>query len=340
MRHPAIATLCALAIGLAAGDARAQAAAPTATPAPANVAILLFDGVQGIDYAGPYEVFLQAIGRRGPAFHVYTVAESERPVRIVGGLRVVPDYTFASAPRPEIVVVPGGGSHRRPEGVGAVMASEPAMAWLRSAAASADTVLSVCNGAFVLARGGLLDGKQVTTNALALDQLALAAPTAKVLPRRFVDSGKVVTTGGLSAGIDGALHVVDRRLGRATAELVARAIEYDWDPDARYAAAELADAPLIRLLTPLLFGLDATPTSFASSRDGSAARLEVTGAAVTAVRARLDDALAQAGWKAAADGTLSWTDPQHAGWSATVGVHPGEDGRVEVALELSRHPSR
>jgi putative intracellular protease/amidase/YHS domain-containing protein len=188
-----------------------------------NVAILVFDGMELLDFAGPAEVFTQA--GKGRAFNVYTVAASPEPVSSQGLATVKPRYTLADCPSPDVIVVPGGG------GVRTTIKDERVIDWLRRESSKAEITLSVCTGAFVLAKAGLLDGQGATTHWSAIEGLKKAAPKAKVHDdRRFVDNGKVVTAAGVSAGIDAALHVVDRLLGRLAARETARYMEYAWQP--------------------------------------------------------------------------------------------------------------
>jgi putative intracellular protease/amidase len=194
-----------------------------------NVAIVLYDGVEVLDFAGPAEVFQAAggFGRAGTerAFRVYTVAASREPVLSQGFVKVVPEFTFEDAPKPDLVVFPGGGSD-------AITESEKAMAWAKETMESAEVTLTVCTGAFIPAKAGLLDGLDVTTYYGAIDGLRKQAPKARVQDgRRFIDNGRIVTTAGVSAGIDGSLHVVARLLGRVIADRTARYMEYRWTPD-------------------------------------------------------------------------------------------------------------
>lgn len=194
-----------------------------------NVAIVLYDGVEILDFAGPAEVF-QAAGGFGRsanerAFRVYTVAVSREPLLSQGFVKIVPEFTFDDAPAPDLVVFPGGSSNRLTD-------SDRAMAWAKKTMAAAEVTLTVCTGAFVPARAGLLDGLDVTTYYGAIEGLKREAPKARVQEgRRFIDNGKIVTTAGVSAGIDGALHVVARLLGRAVADRTARYMEYRWTPE-------------------------------------------------------------------------------------------------------------
>lgn len=187
-----------------------------------NVAILIYEGVELLDFAGPGEVF--AAG--GGEFEVYTVAARAEPIVSQGFIRVIPRYSFDDAPAPDVLVVPGGAAS-------AVLNDEASMRWVKAAARDAELVLSVCNGAFVLARAGLLDGGAATTHHGSLDALERMAPGTTVLrDRRWVDNGRVITAAGVSAGIDAALHAVEKLVGPATATGIARYIEHRWQRDA------------------------------------------------------------------------------------------------------------
>ncbi|HEY6912127.1 MAG TPA: DJ-1/PfpI family protein [Myxococcales bacterium] len=197
-----------------------------------RVAVLVFPGAELIDYAGPWEVF----GQTGAK--IFTVAPDAGVIRSVFGLAVKPDYDLQHAPPADVLLVPGGS-------IAPLREDDRVMSWLRERAASSRFVLSVCNGAFLLAKAGLLDGLSATTTATLLDELAAASPTTRVIrDRRFVDNGRIITSGGLSAGVDGALHVVERIYGRARAEEIARDIEYRWDPESKWARGMLADVML------------------------------------------------------------------------------------------------
>ena len=203
-----------------------------------KTAVLLFDGVQIIDYTGPWEAF----GRRGS---VYGVSERGQPITTSMGMQVVPSYAIADAPQPDILVVPGGGNSGEPGstpyGVGAQLERPAVIDWIRTTADRATAVLSVCNGAFLAQRAGLLDEKSATTTAGYLGYLAQVAPLTRVVPDRVVDNGKVVTAGGLSSGIDGALHLIQQLEGHGAAMQVALGMEYDWDPGKAWSRAQLAD---------------------------------------------------------------------------------------------------
>jgi putative intracellular protease/amidase/DNA-directed RNA polymerase subunit RPC12/RpoP len=194
-----------------------------------TVAILLFDRAEIIDFAGPWEVF------GGAGYKVFTVAEKTDPVKCVYGQHVVADYTFENSPRADVLLVPGGG-------VGGAVNNPTLVKWVQDNAQKSDYVMSVCTGAFILAKAGLLDGLTATTVRGGIDKLATAGKNIKaVYDRRYVDNGKVITTAGLSSGIDGALHLVSKMQGLGTAQQVALGIEYNWDPEAKFARAAYAD---------------------------------------------------------------------------------------------------
>jgi putative intracellular protease/amidase len=214
---------------IALATAAPAAAAPDARK---NVAIVLYQGVELLDFAGPGEVFASQRG----AFHVYTVAETAAPVRSQGFLTIVPEYSIANAPAPDIVVIPGGNAK-------SVTDSPAMMAWVKGAIAHDELTMSVCTGAFVLARAGALAGKKATSHWSALAALREAEPTATVLDDvRFVDNGRIVTTAGVSAGIDGSLHVIERLLGEEAAWATARYMQYAWEPPPGAVAGDAREA--------------------------------------------------------------------------------------------------
>src|ERR1700736_1643650 len=158
---------------------------------PVTVGILLFDGAEVIDYAGPWEVFGEA------GFKVHTVAETAKPVNAVFGQKLIPDYTFANSPKIDILLIPGGSVHR-------AMDNPQLIKWVQTNAKEAIHVMSVCTGAFILAKAGLLDGLNATTIQHAIDDLGKFSSKIKVVrDKRYVDNGKIITTAGLSSGIDG-----------------------------------------------------------------------------------------------------------------------------------------
>jgi transcriptional regulator GlxA family with amidase domain len=187
-----------------------------------NVAILVFDDVEILDFAGPFEVFAVADELHDRAeFHTFTLALKPGTVRARNGLKVVPDFTLESCPPPHVIVIPGGSGRR------ALMQMPALHEWLRLKARTAEIVMSVCTGAFVLARAGLLDGLRVTTHHENIAELRSFAPNLEVVENeRFIDQGRILTAAGISAGIDCALHVVARLLGATAADNTARFMEF------------------------------------------------------------------------------------------------------------------
>jgi putative intracellular protease/amidase len=194
-----------------------------------QVGILLFDGVQIIDFAGPYEVF----GNAG--FGVTTVSRDGKPVTTAMGLKVTPDAAFAAAPAFDVLLVPGGDvqdAERDPE----------VLAFVRKHAQASRRVLSVCTGSFILAGAGLLDGLKATTFTPRIGQLAKRYPKVDVIRDvRWADNGRIVTSAGLSSGLDAALHVVDSLRGTEQARSVALRLEYDWKPEGGFVRSRMAD---------------------------------------------------------------------------------------------------
>jgi putative intracellular protease/amidase len=251
-------TVVLVAFACLAAGARAGESPPPKHPS-RNVAILLFDGVQIIDYTGPYEVFGHVYAFDQPVpFNTYTVAEHTAPITTAMGMSVNPKFSIDDAPRPDVIIVPGGD-------VSAPLNSRKVLEWLTDASRHAEIVMSVCNGAFILAKAGLLDGLEATTTAFLTERLRAAAPHTRVNPGvRFVDNGKVITTAGLSSGIDGSLHVIERLYGRGTAQGAALGMEYNWDPNSAYARGALADKYL-----PNQYNIESVASTWVSvSREG------------------------------------------------------------------------
>src|SRR5580700_1879155 len=188
---------------------------------PANgaipVAFVISDGAVVIDFAGPWEVFQDVHDAQGGGlFHLYTVAETTKPVTASAGLKIVPDYTFQTAPSPKVTVIPAQ------NGESAAM-----LEWIRKSARTADVTMSVCTGAYVLAQTGLLSGKAATTHHSAYSEFAMQFPDIELKRgARFVEDGNLASSGGLSSGVDLALRVVERYYGRERAEKTADMMEY------------------------------------------------------------------------------------------------------------------
>jgi putative intracellular protease/amidase len=210
-------------------EAGAAAAQPAVASDQKKVAILVFNGVEVLDFSGPYEMF----GAAG--CNVFTVAATADPVTSAMGLTVVPKYTFANAPQADVLVVPGGGVY-------GASRDDATLAYIKRATEHTTHTMSVCNGAFILANTGLLDGLSATTTYHNIPKLADQYPKIHVVSdQRYVDNGKIITAAGLSAGIDGALHVIARLFGTGFAEEVALGEEVDWKPEGGFVRAAMAD---------------------------------------------------------------------------------------------------
>ncbi|MEC1259505.1 DJ-1/PfpI family protein [Bacillus swezeyi] len=191
-----------------------------------NVGLLLFDEVEVLDFAGPFEVFSVTAGADGGGdrpFDVKTVSETGRQVAARNGLTVIPDYSIDNAPRFDILIIPGGSGVRNHE-----IHNERLISWIKKEAASVELLLSVCTGALLLAEAGLLNGKSATTHWASYDRLEQEYPEVHVIRDvKFVDEGNIVTSGGISAGINMSFHIVKRLLGEKTAWQTAKRMEYD-----------------------------------------------------------------------------------------------------------------
>jgi transcriptional regulator GlxA family with amidase domain len=187
-----------------------------------NLAILLFPDAEVLDFCGPFEVFSVANRFVEPAaFEVFTLAETPGPVIARNGLSVNPHFLLDDSPRPDVLLVPGG------QGTRAQMHNAPLIEWIRTAAHSAELVLSVCTGALLLAKAGLLDGLEATTHHGSLDLLRQVAPRTIIHDDcRFVDNGRVICSAGIAAGIDMSLHVVAKLHGEEIAHKTAQQMEY------------------------------------------------------------------------------------------------------------------
>jgi transcriptional regulator GlxA family with amidase domain len=198
-----------------------------------TLAIVLFNEVEVLDFAGPFEVFSVA-GLRGPGaapFKVFTVAEQAQ-ISARNGLRILPDYTFDTCPSADMILVPGGGGYHpdgRPFGSRREMDNPVMLEWVQKMAASAEYVLSVCTGSMILANAGLLKGLKTTTHFKAIDSLRELAPTTEVLEDvRYVDNGRVICSAGVSAGIDMSYYVLSKLHGLEMALETARYTQYDY----------------------------------------------------------------------------------------------------------------
>lgn len=198
-----------------------------------TIGVYLFNNVEVLDFAGPFEVFstaqrIHAIATDDPTqqiFKVVTIAEEEKAIVARGGLMVTPMYGIDYHPQVDMLVVPGGV-------VSAEMGKGHILSWLKTTSERAVMTASVCTGAFLLAQAGLLDGLKATTHWADIDDFKISFPDVSIVEGvRWVDEGNIVTSAGISAGIDMSLHIVERFAGREHAEKTARQMDYRWISD-------------------------------------------------------------------------------------------------------------
>ncbi len=194
-----------------------------------KIAILLFHGADIMDVTGPWSVFEHG------GFQVVTVADKLEPMRLGMTLEVTPDFTLETLPQVDVLVIPGGGP--------AEMDQDPKLvAWIKKRSEQTGTLFSVCSGAFFLGMAGLLDGQQATTFAGLIPMLRDQFPAAKVRNDvKYTDSGRVITSAGLSSGMDAAFHVISKLNGKGRAQDIANHMEYEWDANDNYVRSQLAD---------------------------------------------------------------------------------------------------
>ncbi|MCO5977241.1 GlxA family transcriptional regulator [Ideonella oryzae] len=201
---------------------------------PTDILLLMFDEVELLDFAGPYEVFTTAnrVAQREapdvqsfrPPFQLRTASPDGRPVRARAGLGLQPDLALPDAPPPDLLIVPGGV-------VDGLQRDRDFLATLRSLGQGAGWVASICTGAFLLADAGLLRDAEATTHWEDLEALGRQHPHLRLRPdRRWVDTGRVLSSAGIAAGLDLSLHLVRRCAGVELAQRTARQLDYPWDP--------------------------------------------------------------------------------------------------------------
>lgn len=197
-----------------------------------NLAIYIFDDVEVLDFAGPFEVFSVCGLRSGKEkpFNVYTVAQQEL-VTARNQLKIIPHYFMDNCPTPDILLLPGGGgSHPdgTPFGSRREMNNGPLLDWIREKNKTAELLLSVCTGSLLLGKAGLLEGLSATTHWKAVDTMRATAPNTTILPEeRWVDNGRIILSAGISAGLDMSLYVISKLLGKEAADETAKYMQYE-----------------------------------------------------------------------------------------------------------------
>ena len=189
-----------------------------------NLAIMIFDDVEVLDFCGPFEVFSVANYFSEAAFNVYLIAPEQRTILARNGLKVIPDYDLATAPAPDMLLIPGGWGTRP------LIHNPTVIGYIQQQAERVERLLSVCTGAYLLAKADLLGGLQATTHHGSFEMLAELAPTARLVRNvKYVDNGRIVLSGGISAGINMSLYMVGQLLGDEVAQQAAAYMEYDYD---------------------------------------------------------------------------------------------------------------
>lgn len=185
-----------------------------------SVGLLLYEGVELLNFAGPGEVFASTKG-----FKVFTMGLNTEPIKSQGFITLLPEFSMKDFPPADILVIPGGN-------IEDLLENQQLLCWLRACSIKSQHILSICTGAGLLAKAGLLNWRKATTFHDYKEKLQELAPTATILSdARFADNGQVITTAGISAGIDGALHLIARIKGREVALQTAKYMEYAaWQP--------------------------------------------------------------------------------------------------------------
>jgi len=200
-----------------------------------NIAILIFNEVEVLDFCGPFEVFSIAGKPDGPhPLNVYTIAEKEL-ISTRNDLVVIPAYTLKTCPNPDVLIVPGGGGYSSdgsPYGSRREMHNDLLLNWLKTTTPNCEHVLSICTGAMILASAGLTKNLHATTHHQSFDALRAIDLTLTVHEnKRVVDNGKFIFSGGISAGIDASFHLLKNLFGAELANETAAYMEYDWHSD-------------------------------------------------------------------------------------------------------------
>ena len=191
------------------------------------VGILLFNEVEVLDFAGPYEVFSIATAKdsKDKLFRVITIAERKEPISARNGLKVLPDYDFFDCPKLDILIIPGGFGAEEIE-----IHNKTLLPWIQARANDTAIVASVCTGAFLLAEAGLLNGKKATTHWMDADRLEKDYPEILVQRNvKYVDEDPIFTAGGISAGIHLSFYLLKKLVGETIASYTAKRMEYDID---------------------------------------------------------------------------------------------------------------
>ncbi|GAB3522041.1 hypothetical protein GCM10027442_46630 [Emticicia fontis] len=287
-----------------------------------KVAVIIFSGVEIIDFTGPWEVLAAA------GMQVYSVSVNDATVATSMGLKIKPDYTFENAPAPDIVLIPGGNLNP----------SEKTITdWILKMSKQTEHLMSVCNGAFYLSKVGLLDNLTATTFYSAIERLKQITPKAIVVDSvRYADNGKIITAAGLSSGIDAAFHLVSMYLGKAQAKKLAVELEYNWQEEQQFVRGKLADKYVLDILN-VLIPFDYVLTNY----NGNEEQWQVSANVKATIpkdelqnlfRIQLEQA---AGWQKT-EIENKWTKKdRNKNWFSTIQIHQTESNMLEVRFSIS-----
>jgi putative intracellular protease/amidase len=310
--------------------ALAMAQTATAETPRKKVAILIFDGAEVIDYAGPYQVFEDT-----SLFDLYTVAPTDAPVTTGVGLKLVPNYSIATAPQADVLIIPGGD-------VAKVSHDDAVLTWIKAQSARTQVTMSVCNGAFTLANTGALAGLSATTTRGNIERLRKEHPEITVVrDQRFTDNGHYVTAGGLSAGIDAALHVLRRLAGPGAAQMMTLYMEYKPNGERDFLpgtfAASAIPWPDHEAMTKL-GDWSIVSTEGDTTHWTQVAELRAHVADQAALRRQLEDLYAVAGkWRRidGADNRWSFVDGEGQNWTSTLVLEQAQGSARTFRLTVS-----
>lgn len=187
-----------------------------------NVAILLFNDAEVLDFAGPFEVFSVASQVHDfKLFNVFTIAQSKKPISAVNGLKVVPDHSIENHPKFDILIIPGG------QGTTPLLEEKEVIDWVKTVHSTTEITMSICSGSRILGVLGLLDNLEYCTHHQVYDDMKKIVPTGMPQKhKRYINVGKIHTTGGISAGIDASFDIVEKLHGKKVAEATAKYMEY------------------------------------------------------------------------------------------------------------------
>ena len=194
-----------------------------------NVGILIFDEVEVLDFAGPFEVFSRTRLSKGAEsrrsndsapFNPFTVSIDTKPLTATGGLKIIADYTFNNFPKIDILIVPGG------YGTRTLLNNEILLKWIKAVSDKANITASVCTGSLLLAKAGLLEGKRATTHWGAIEALKSISKDIRVITERRVVNDEIITSAGVSSGIDMAFMIVENLYGEEVASDTSKYIEF------------------------------------------------------------------------------------------------------------------